>query len=182
MKLRQLIVASVISMVAFSANAAFAPGMTSAQIRAEIATQRLAGATLDAIARSALRARLSLTDLVAVLVTVQGVNPAAAVTAVVKVAPLDVVAIAAAAADAAPASAAASIAAAAAKEVPSAAVDIAKAVAAEVPAEATAITQQVSAEVPSAATEIAIAVASVTSTSLVSLNSSQTCTGGVSGC
>ncbi|MDZ4251278.1 MAG: hypothetical protein U1A72_01730 [Sulfuritalea sp.] len=81
MKFRQLIVASVISMTALSSHAAFVANMNSGQIRAEIAALQAAGQDVLAIVASAAAAGLNMSSLVSVLVTVPGINQAAAVHA-----------------------------------------------------------------------------------------------------
>lgn len=49
MKFRQLIVSSIISVFALSAQAAFIAGMSPSQIRAEIAAQQVAGSDVTAV-------------------------------------------------------------------------------------------------------------------------------------
>ena len=66
MKFRQLIVMSIISICAVSAQAAFVSGMTSAQIRTEIAAQQAVGGDVAAIV-----------SIAAAAVTVAVRNPAA---------------------------------------------------------------------------------------------------------
>ena len=133
MKIRQLLVAALISVTAFASHAAFVANMTPAQIRAEISAQQAAGASLNAIAVSAAAAGLNMGSFVSALVTMPGINVAAAVTAAVQAAPGSAAAIAAAAAAALPGSAAI-IAAAAAAAAPGSADAIAAAVANVVPA------------------------------------------------
>lgn len=76
MKFRQLIVTSIIYMLAFSAQAAFVAGMASAQIRPEIAAQQAAGGDVAAIVSIAAAATTAVPQ-VAATVTVAVQNAAA---------------------------------------------------------------------------------------------------------
>lgn len=157
MKFRQLIVSSIISVCALSAQAAFVAGMSPAQIRVEVAAQQAAGGDVTTVVANAVAAGINLNSLVAVLVTMPGISATAAVSAVVRAAPAQAAAIAAAAASAAPAQAAA-IASAAATAAPQAAAAIASSVATAVPAAASAIAAAVVAAVPAAAAAVNAAV------------------------
>ena len=157
MKFRQLIVVSVISAFALSAQAAFVAGMTPAQIRAEIAVQQAAGSDVAAIVANASAAGLNMANLASVLVTVPGINASAAVAAMVRATPAAAAGIASAATKAAPQQAAA-IASAATTAAPQQAVAIALAVTMAAPQSAAAINAAVIAAAPQAAAAVSAAL------------------------